>query len=204
MTEICKSFVSTSTQSKTSFISPPYAPAFITTAPPNVPGIPEANASPASPASAAVAAAAVNKAPLWIYMFVPSSRISCIRRHNWMTAPRIPPSPTSRLLPFPIIRYGIFHSRKICMQSINSSVFFGIKKTSALPPVLKVVCFAMLSSIRNPSLPNRSYNFIFHSSILLSFILPSSSDCPISAVPIPLPYWYPFFSDGWSWLQIHK
>ena len=48
--------VRTVTSFRTSFISPPYAPAFITTAPPKVPGIPPANSKPVSDASLAAAA----------------------------------------------------------------------------------------------------------------------------------------------------
>ena len=50
-TFVLPSFVITRTPSSTSRISPPYAPAFMATAPPSVPGIPLANSNPARPFS---------------------------------------------------------------------------------------------------------------------------------------------------------
>ena len=52
------------TSSRISLISPPYAPAFINTAPPIEPGIPEANSNPVRLSSSAALATADINAPL--------------------------------------------------------------------------------------------------------------------------------------------
>ena len=64
LTTICPVFVfSKVTDSTTSFISPPYAPAFINTPPPTDPGIPEANSSPLNEALYASFATLERSAP---------------------------------------------------------------------------------------------------------------------------------------------
>ena len=76
--------------SKLSGISPPYAPAFITMAPPKVPGIPAANSSPVKLFLAASAAALAKIVPAVTVIRLSSSFISSASFPKEMTKPRIP------------------------------------------------------------------------------------------------------------------
>ena len=57
------------------------------------------------------------------------------------TIPLIPPSFTNKLLPFPIIVSGIWFSSEYSSTFLTSSSFFTFTKISAIPPILKEVCF---------------------------------------------------------------
>ena len=76
-------------------------PVFITMAPPMVPGIPAANSIPVSACDAASDAVRDRSAPAPAVIRTPSAEISSIPSLVRMTTPRMPPSPTRRLLPFP-------------------------------------------------------------------------------------------------------
>ena len=91
-----------------SLISPPYAPAFILTAPPMLPGIPVANSKPASPLSASLLPSLDNIIPDITFtvtssIYSTSSNVS----ESCITTPLIPLSDTKRLLPLPITQYSM-------------------------------------------------------------------------------------------------
>ena len=95
--------VTASTLTRISFISPPYAPAFIKHAPPRVPGIPHANSNPASPAFSALLPIAERRAPAPALIVSPSTDISDILRPIMIIRPSYPLSDIRTLLPLPMM-----------------------------------------------------------------------------------------------------
>ena len=83
-------------------VSPPYAPAFINTAPPMLPGMPCANSMPVKDASSAAFATFELSAPAPATISLPLT-YTLSSFDVFMTAPRIPSSSTSRFEPFPTV-----------------------------------------------------------------------------------------------------
>ena len=139
-----------------SFISFPCAPAFILTAPPNVPGIPDNSSNPEISLFKNTLAnlPIFSPAPAIISTFSFFSSISMPSMFIINVIPFIPSSETRILLPFPIIVNGILFCLAIFNISFNCSSLFIFIKHSAGPPILNVEClfigslnFISLSSI---------------------------------------------------------
>ena len=133
--------ISASTPVITCESSPPYAPAFINTPPPMLPGMPEANSSPESDSRAAARAVSPSIAPAPAFtvqasastsmLFIPSPII--------ITTPLNPLSLTSTLEPLPSTTYCAPSPRTISITARSSSTDAGSTSTSAGPPTLNVV-----------------------------------------------------------------
>jgi hypothetical protein len=95
---------------KTSLVSPPYAPAFINTAPPVVPGIPHENSSPVIEWSAAKKETSIILEPLCAITVFPSI-LMVLRFKVEITIPLIPPSLIIKLEPLPNMKVGIWRSK---------------------------------------------------------------------------------------------
>ena len=114
-------------------------PAFITSAPPIVPGIPTPNSRPANPCVAATRATAGNDAPAPHSIRGPSRFTSSRTRLSRKTRPRTPASRTSRLEPLPRTRQATLRSaaqRTAIAASLRSA---GMASSSAGPPMRQVV-----------------------------------------------------------------
>ena len=136
------------TDSRTTFaISLWCAPAFMTTAPPSVPGMPQANSSPDRAGASATqrrdsaASAAPHPARK---QGVPSrawNRDTSCRSRVQMTSPEKPLSGNRTLLPLPKMNNGQLPSLVLHMSSVrtNCSCVCGRHSRAAGPPIRKVV-----------------------------------------------------------------
>ena len=135
-----------------SFISEPYAPAFILTAPPIVPGIPEANSKPVIPFCKSICARTASFTPaptatITLSSLVFSFSISTSSNSILATIPLIPLFLTKMLLPLPITVICTSFFLATFIICFNSSMFFTFTNISAFPPTLKVVCLLIGSFI---------------------------------------------------------
>ena len=146
--------------------SPPYAPAFIFTAPPRVPGIPHANSKPDNPFSYAVLARTGTATPDPTSNFSPS--ICIFLKLGFIVIPLIPLSLTSKLVPLPMQVTSVLLSLAIFKTCFNSSKSFTTIKISAGPPILNDVCLLIGSLIKTLSLLIFSVNSLYKSSIFIS------------------------------------
>ena len=105
---VSKSSVKQVTETTTSFISLPWAPAFILIAPPTVPGIPLANSKPERDFPSAIVAISAKVLPTPTISSV--SKTSILRISGFTTIPRIPLSLTNKFVPFPITVTEMFFS----------------------------------------------------------------------------------------------
>src|SRR5205085_149543 len=119
--------------------SPPYAPAFMKSAPPTVPGMPSAYSRPANPRATASRASRPSWTAAPARTEAPPSRGSHSTRRNsrpsFTTSPRMPPSPMRMFEPPPsrTIRVSASAARRRTWPS--SSSVSGIVRTSAGPPM---------------------------------------------------------------------
>ena len=120
-----------------SAISPPYAPAFIKTPPPTVPGMPYKNSHPASDASRAATATDVSEAPAAAVTVLPftETEFSFV---VIITVPSIPPSSTRVFERLPRTAAPGFSRSAVT----NSSVDSGNMILAAFPPVRNEEYFA--------------------------------------------------------------
>ena len=139
------------TSSSHSLVQPPWAPAFITTAPPTVPGMPTAHSRPPRPARAARRARVGIGSPAWasIRPVAPSSWLPWSRR--WQRVrPARPWSLISRLEPAPITCRGRPWCRAQRARPITWSLASGSQNHWAAPPTFQVVKSAKLTAVRSP------------------------------------------------------
>ncbi len=136
----CPAGPATSTHSSTRERSPPYALAFIFTAPPTVPGMFTPNSRPRRPARAARAAAWGSRAPPPQTRRSPLCSIVASAPSSFMTSPRNPASDTRRFDPEPTTPTASRSSAAQRKQRHQALVACRDGRTSPpLPPVRIVV-----------------------------------------------------------------
>src|SRR5215217_7305007 len=140
----------TSAHTSRSASSPPWAPAFIRTPPPTVPGIATANAIPPSEALADRAATLGSGVAAPASSSFPSTSTRRNRSPRWTTIPGQPPSATSMFDPRPTISSGTGAVPSTPARAARSSTPSARRKTAAGPPSRKVV-----SGARGRSRPTR-------------------------------------------------
>ncbi len=115
------------------------APAFITTAPPTVPGMPPANSSPARPRRAHWAARPGREAPASTWTVASWKTTRPRGRAMRITRPRTPSSATSRLVPAPMMVRGTPASAAAAKSRWRRSTESGETRRSAGPPTRRLV-----------------------------------------------------------------
>ena len=129
----------TSAQSRRSASSLPWAPAFIRTPPPTVPGMATANAIPPSDALAERAARLGRGVAAPASSSVPSTSTRRKRWPRWRTIPGQPPSATSMFDPRPTTSSGTPVVPSTSASAARSSSSSARRNTAAGPPSRKVV-----------------------------------------------------------------
>ena len=129
----------TSAQTRRSASSLPWAPAFMRTPPPTVPGMATANAIPPREALAERAATPGRGVAAPASSSVPSTSTRRKRWPRWSTIPGQPPSATSMLDPRPTISSGTGAARSTPASAARSSRLSARRNTAAGPPSRKVV-----------------------------------------------------------------
>ena len=114
-------------------ISRPYAPAFMRSAPPTVPGMPLRNSRPETPAPRPSRATDTSIAAAPARIRVPPHRIAAKGRPRRIVTPGIPPSRTSRFEPTPITVTAM-SAGSARRNSARSSRSAGSNRISAGPP----------------------------------------------------------------------
>ena len=136
----------TSAQTRRSASSLPWAPAFMRTPPPTVPGMATANAIPPREALAERAATPGRGVAAPASSSVPSTSTRRKRWPRWSTIPGQPRSATSMLDPRPTISSGTGAARSTPARAARSSRVSARRNTAAGPPSRKVVSGARDSS----------------------------------------------------------
>ena len=170
------------TETITSFSSPPYAPAFISTPPPTEPGMPEANSSPVRECSCAKAARRESGRPAETQRS-PSGRMltDCIAPVESTKRSSAPSSGKTTFVPFPS-KYGVIScSRKNAQRLTSEASSGGTASTRTGPPDLNEQwCF--IGSFSRRGMEGK---VCFISSIILYGIMVTSSTVASDGPPSP-------------------
>ncbi len=165
-------------------------PAFMTTAPPIVPGIPAPNSNPDNPARAAARATAGNDAPAPADTVAPSIATPSRTRRTRSTRPRTPASRTRRLEPLPSVRQGRPCSAAQATATTRSSRFAGVARISAGPPMRQVVSGPSGASAstepRNPAFTSEAEIPVFLALCITWRIPPRKNATAAGSCPMPM------------------
>ena len=136
---------------RTSAICPPWAPAFIFTAPPSVAGIATPKARPSSACRSATPASAGRGIDPPAVRRSPSRAAHRYPRPRRSTRPSNPRSETRTFDPFPITTNAISPSATACAAAARSASDSGSRYRAADPPIRNVVSGAIAKEVRTRS-----------------------------------------------------